>query len=395
MITINELSSAPLSLLIFSYMNMTKEKPSYFEFSSSYKSSKAVVLTEEMIEENISALKNILQINDNLCLRIGKDHNNATHYYRIEKNSDIDTKQKFFDYLYKLIQLQRVNIDDETFKTTLLLNTFLPRGSIDLSRAYITVDIYRTNYISDKNIVNTKYFSSLIQLLLSCVDSRLLNLNFRELQEDFHNNNKKRNTQIRINKNWFFQTFTMEILNYNIYKYNILEKNHLFFDETKLRDNQTIFRSNSYLSNIAGKNLSANEIQILKTKYNFISSDTSRRNTSIIKLAKLSLPEECICCKDEYSINDRTFKYRNSDMYYLEIHHVISFANNSVDELDNLVKICPSCHRALSKNRAEEKYQKKLIKNILINDPKKYNYISIYIDGSLDEKVNYVYNLLK
>ena len=37
-------------------------------------------------------------------------------------------------------------------------------------------------------------------------------------------------------------------------------------------------------------------------------------------------------------------------------------AKQSGDILENLVKLCPACHRALTPNRAEESYQKKLLK---------------------------------
>ena len=40
---------------------------------------------------------------------------------------------------------------------------------------------------------------------------------------------------------------------------------------------------------------------------------------------------------------------RNSDKHYFELHHVISFgAKQSGDILENLVKLCPACHRALT-----------------------------------------------
>ena len=93
-------------------------------------------------------------------------------------------------------------------------------------------------------------------------------------------------------------------------------------------------------------------------------------------------------------MENRTFKMRNSDRYYLEIHHVISFsADNTLDQIDNLVKICPACHRALTKNRAEESYQKQLITKILINAPKAKEFCLNFTDEF--NCVQFVYDRLR
>lgn len=91
-------------------------------------------------------------------------------------------------------------------------------------------------------------------------------------------------------------------------------------------------------------------------------------------------------------------KKRNSDKHYFELHHVISFgAKQSGDILENLVKLCPACHRALTPNRAEESYQKEIIKNILLNSNEANDYVGNFIKepDNLDMKIDYVYSNLK
>ncbi len=39
--------------------------------------------------------------------------------------------------------------------------------------------------------------------------------------------------------------------------------------------------------------------------------------------------------------------------------------NKELDVLENLAKLCPTCHRALKKGSSEEEFQKRLIRNIL------------------------------
>lgn len=89
---------------------------------------------------------------------------------------------------------------------------------------------------------------------------------------------------------------------------------------------------------------------------------------------------------------------RGSDRPYLEIHHVISFgANNSGDVIENLVKLCPSCHRALTPNRAEENFQKIIIDNILSNSSDAYKYVRLFTEekATKNDANDFVYNNLK
>ncbi|WP_429988857.1 hypothetical protein [Mycoplasmopsis bovis] len=63
--------------------------------------------------------------------------------------------------------------------------------------------------------------------------------------------------------------------------------------------------------------------------------------------------------------------------------------------LENLVKLCPACHKALSKNRACEEYQKQLIYNIISNNSFINKYLENFVNGdSIGEKIEFIYTLL-
>lgn len=113
-----------------------------------------------------------------------------------------------------------------------------------------------------------------------------------------------------------------------------------------------------------------------------------------MQYAKLVLDDECASCKDEYPITERTFKYRNSDRFYLEIHHCIDFsADSTCDQIDNLVKLCPACHRTLTKQRADESYQKMIIQNIFKNAPSVKEFCLNFTDEQ--NVVQFVYDRLR
>ena len=122
-----------------------------------------------------------------------------------------------------------------------------------------------------------------------------------------------------------------------------------------------------------------------------------RRDRSIVDIARNFYDDECVCCKNDYPLENRSFKMRKNNKYYLEIHHVISFASDKRgDQIDNLVKVCPTCHRALTKNRANEDYQKILINNILTNSETAFNYVSNFFEKpELDKMTEFVYEKLQ
>ncbi|WP_036433174.1 hypothetical protein [Mycoplasmopsis agalactiae] len=115
------------------------------------------------------------------------------------------------------------------------------------------------------------YADHLLSLFLSTNAIKQLNLNFRELQPDFINN-KKRNTQIRVNLHWFYDHYFSELGNINIYKQVILMHNskHILLNNVaQSYNNSFINRLIFYRYNIIEAGYQSNEmnIQLSENKY--------------------------------------------------------------------------------------------------------------------------------
>lgn len=302
--------------------------------------------------------------------------------------------------LYRKIQQKRGdNISDNQFEQSLLLALFGLRGSPDLTTKLYAVDIPR-------DIQSSIYLDLVFKLLTNISDLNQLNLNFRELQNQFLSGKNQRNTQIRINLKWLSERLNYTIL-FNDYKTKILQNLHIQISAQDYRQSiehgfveRLLLYKNTVIPELDQNNTSV-RIQALRNKLGFSANEDliegSRRSSAIVKIARCLYPDECVCCKNDYNIHDRTFKKRNGE-YYLEIHHVISFASDSLgDQIDNLVKLCPACHRALTKDRAPEDYQKQLIRNILNNSNNAYEYVKNINPNSsnISDDVDFVYSRLR
>lgn len=376
--------------LVASFFNFKfskiEDKNQYIEISSSYKFSKYATMT---LDENVYRKNNILL---SKWTGIPFELKGTRHYCIVVCDKELD----FATCIYKKIQRESLNISDKKFEKTLLFSLMGLRGSLDPKINYFSVDIPRG--IQDK-----QYLDYVFRLLTNLSDMRQLNLNFRELQKQFTDDNIKRNTQIRINLKWFLSKINYDLSKINIYKDNILKSLKTEIsnkkESSKILDN-FIERLMIYQNNILRNKLSQGEIEEIRKSLGFnkqLIDNNKVRSSSLVRYAKNLYPEECVCCKDEFKISDRTFKCRDDNRYYLEIHHVISFSSdNRGDQIDNLVKLCPACHRALSKNRASEKYQRNLILKIIKNSESAQQYVSNLIDNpTLENMINYVYDKLR
>lgn len=134
-----------------------------------------------------------------------------------------------------------------------------------------------------------------------------------------------------------------------------------------------------YLNTIYGKNLSNYEIDKIRKSLEFEEgkNDEFRRDANIVKFMRIYAPDICAACNDIYDIKDRSFITRQN-RYYTEIHHCISVGKEKeLDVLENLVKLCPTCHRALGKGSSSAEYQKELIKRILNSNQQNLEFAKI------------------
>ena len=352
------LENATLEGLLAAFANAKPLKNIGYVIESSYKqgSKYTAKLDYSVYQENNNLLNKYFKIPFKL---VGKKHQ-----FIIESDLDNDS---FFELLYRKIQSYHAdnNVSDSQLEKAILSGFFYLRGSIDFTANYYSVDLPRV-------IVSDLYLDKLFKLTTNIKDLRQLNLNFRELQGQF-NEGIRRNTQLRINLRYIIDKAIHDLKNINKFKYQLIEK--YITKKNKISENYDsnfIERLIFYRENILNNSLTKEKINQLRKKIN-ISNDPSDnepgRNQSIVKLVREYYPERCAACDNDYPLESRTFKRRDSDKFYLEIHHCISFsADRSCDQIDNLTKLCPACHRALTKNRADEEYQKKLIQNILESD---------------------------
>lgn len=392
------IENATLEGLISAFFNFSIDRDGNFEIVSSYRSSKftSIELTQEIYQSNNKLLSDwsgipfIIQGSRHIC--------------KLQRSKRIYTPSQFITTLYKKIQRKGTeHYTDSEFERVLLLGLMGLRGSADPKTNFYAVDVNR-------DIQTDEYLDYIFKLLTNISDVRQLNLNFRELQQQYKENIHRRNTQIRVNLKWFSELIDYDLSNVNIYKHEILQclkaeislKREKDDTENGFMERLVIYR-NKILNQIEenDQNQLNLQVQALRTQLGFVNASDDNmiqnRSSSIVNIAKGLYEDECVCCKDIYPLESRTFKLRNSDRFYLEIHHVISFSSDrNGDQIDNLVKICPSCHRALTKNRADEEYQKSLIRNILKNSPSAKGYVSNFFDDPTDEKlVNYIYDKLR
>ncbi|GAA9497209.1 hypothetical protein UBN20_02190 [Helicobacter pylori] len=252
---------------------------------------------------------------------------------------------------------------------------FESRGSIDTQRNFLTLDYFSHSPLEFKK------FHYLIDFFN--IPSEALNFNFRELQPEHAQGIHQRNAQFRIYLDWYLYHIGL----FNPYKARIVHhvfKTTLIYDgiyhklnyppTTKYHGNGFTERTHFYLKNIYQQDLDKKRIKELMEQLGLIQkSEEFKRDSKIINFYRISTPNVCSACCDDYDIKERSFLSlplykitQKPDSYYTEIHHVISSGKNKeLDVLENLAKLCPTCHRALKKGSSEEEFQKRLIGKIL------------------------------
>ncbi|WQR74793.1 HNH endonuclease [Helicobacter pylori] len=341
------------------------------KFISGYEESKARVLNAL----NTLSAYPIWQSNQESVTKI-----KGTFVFILENDLHLD-ESAFYKKLLNLI------IDNDFFNRSHLINSMTPnqkrflsgffesRGSIDTQRNFLTLDYFFHSPLEFNK------FHYLIDFFN--IPSEALNFNFRELQPEHAQGINQRNAQFRIYLDWYLHHIGL----FNPYKARIAEhvfKTTLVRDgiyyklrdqpKTEYRGNGFIERAHFYLKNVYQQDLDDKSIEKLRERLGFIQdSEEFKRDSKIINFYRISTPNVCSACCGDYDIKEKSFislplyqitKAPNS--YYTEIHHVISLGKNQeLDVLENLAKLCPTCHRALKKGSSEEKFQKRLIEKIL------------------------------
>ncbi|NHB14093.1 HNH endonuclease [Helicobacter pylori] len=341
------------------------------KFTPGYEESKARVLDAL----NTLSKHQIWQSNQESVTKV-----KGTFVFILENDLILD-ENAFYKKLLNLL------IDNDFFNRSHSINSMTPnqkrflsgffesRGSIDTQRNFLTLDYFFHSPLEFNK------FHYLIDFFT--IPSEALNFNFRELQHEYAQGINQRNAQFRIYLDWYLHHIGL----FNPYKARIAEhvfKTTLVNDNgyyklsypptTKYHGNGFIERTHFYLKNVYQQDLDDKSIEKLRKQLGLIqNSEEFKRDSKIINFYRISTPNVCSACCDDYDIKERSFLSlplyqitQKLDSYYTEIHHVISLGKNQeLDVLENLTKLCPTCHRALKKGASTEGFQKRLIGKIL------------------------------
>jgi 5-methylcytosine-specific restriction protein A len=279
--------------------------------------------------------------------------------------------------------------------TELALAIFILRGSPDVHHSFYSVDFIQEDEI---------YLDNFLKILLSSNELfDRLNFNFRNLQPQFLSGTNMRNTQVRINLKYFYDRVMVEHSGLNRYKFEALKSRFSELGDVRTYpsfEERVIF----YMSRVLGKKLQDSDVSKLRAELSFTSGEEleaqgafTARNQRIISFARETFPDECVGCKGVYPLEDRSFRMPRNDRFYLEINHVVPYANDSssVDVLDNLVKLCATCHRALTPRRAPEELQKKIIEGMLESRLEVRRFVTGFMGSKFSDPVQYVFQNLK
>lgn len=388
MININQLLQKPIETLLAVFFNTTQNEDNNFEVKSDYRETKFLKITNDSHKQTAICLSNKYSLAFE-CI-------NKTSIVSIVENDKNLRLDDFLDLVYEKIIVDLKKIPNNyPLDIEMAIAIFIFRGSADFNHGFYSVDL--------KNL-NQNYTDNLFKLLLSSDEllSRL-NLNFRELQPQFVSGSNIRNTQIRINLKWFYDNAISKINSINKYKADVLVNNLAKLGEIRKYpsfEKRLVF----YRQSVIGRELTEKEIDVLRQELDFslkIEQESvsvfSRRNQKIVSYARETFPDICVGCNNKYKIADRSFIMPRNDRYYFEINHVIAYSSdsNSVDVLDNLVKLCPTCHRALTPGRAYDVLQKSIIKNMINSRKEVKKFITSMMQNNSLSDIDYVFSMLK
>ncbi|GAA8702553.1 hypothetical protein HpDR91_04190 [Helicobacter pylori] len=320
-------------------------------------------------------------------------HLDENSFYKKLLNSLIDNN--FFNRSHSMTPNQR----------RFLSGFFESRGSIDTQRNFLTLDYFFHSPLEFKK------FHYLIDFFN--IPSEALNFNFRELQPEYAQG-IKRNAQFRIYLNWYlyhiglFNPYKARIA-HHIFKTTLVDDGIYYKlsypPTTEYHGNSFIERTHFYLKNVHQQDLDDKSIERLREQLGWIQeSEEFRRDSKIINFYRISTPNVCSACCGDYDIKERSFislpLYKitqNPNSYYTEIHHVISLGKDKeLDVLANLAKLCPACHRALKKGASEERFQKRLIENILNHNKDNLEFVQLRFEtDDFPTLINRIYESLK
>ncbi len=296
------------------------------------------------------------------------------------KNDLNMTKTMFYVALYqKLMTSNWVISPEQNEQMKEFIRGFIElRGSIDTSAKFIAQDYFYNDNIELKK---AQILTDLMNLPINYA-----NFNPRNLQPQYISGENQRNAQFRINLFYyainigFMNKYKAKVFENAYHKHNYYSKNDIIYFDIDMPDSNNddvkfIKYLNFFTNNIYQKSLTAAAIKDLRQRLGFDTKQKSTRNLSIIKLFNEFAEDKCAICG-----TTTTFENKQTGRQSFEIHHIISYHNGQeYDNIANLVKLCPNCHRMLKKNSAPKDIQIKAIIKILHEHREIYEFTASYL----------------
>jgi len=268
--------------------------------------------------------------------------------FDVEISSDFDRE----NYLLWMIEKWLIEADDN-FKDIFLSWVIDSRGSPDFHRNLIAIDLsqrWRPEMARRKR----NKFNDLI--------GTIFNYNPRLTQE----NSSSKNDQFRINIKYFAWKFWFFTPRKIWYYYSEFPSASLIKQYSFLTIDQN-FANMSIESSASDRNIKINSLAI-SLKNSIDDDETKRRIIEEYKQENLSLDtdDEIVNSSSNMKANAKliadylcefnhehdTFTSKSTDSQYVEAHHLIPFCERwkfdvSIDVIENIVCLCPNCHRQI------------------------------------------------
>jgi hypothetical protein len=255
-------------------------------------------------------------------------------------------------YIYGLIEKWLIDSDEKN-KKTFLVGAMDARGSLDFTGKYISLDIIEEDPMIVKRKIS-KY---------NDIIGTVFNYNPRLVQE----NSFQKNDQFRLPLFYYmgnFGLFTPFKIEYYISETKKNKENiklGYFFLDKQFKDmkipekyiSERSLRINNLAIKLQEKELCLEDKRriVKEWKEDNFGTETSDEiifsSQNIKELAKKNSHYLC-----ENNNNHLTFNSKSNNKNYVEAHHLIPFSKRnkfkvSIDVLDNIICLCPNCHRKI------------------------------------------------
>ena len=332
---------------------------------------------DEYYLEHLKKLQKFLNtknvyINKDLKEKIKEPTRSILWWVSILIENDIKALDDIDDELYLYWLIEKWLIDAESkYKNMFLLWAMDARGSLDFTWNFLAIDIAQrdTPEITKRKL---NKFNDLIWAIF--------NYNPRLTQEK----SNKKNDQFRLDLKyymgnyWLFTPFKIDYYKNERPNYIEYKKEEVFFIDKNyqnislwIKNKDRNIKINELAIWLAKKDITPEEKQKIIYEYkmkNLTIDDDDEIEYSSQNMKEFAKQQSDFMC--EFNREHRTFISKSKQQQYVEAHHLIPFSERknfdvSIDIVENIVCLCPNCHRKIHLAIDEDKIE--LIRPLLNN----------------------------